>query len=81
MKVRKVGEFGNVNIPDSRKQGYWDDELPAGKGMRLRHFHIELFGQKKIGSVYRVGNRGGYTRNPGGWPPAVFRKMHEDLAA
>ncbi len=22
-----------------------------------------------------------YTRNPGGWPPAVFRKMHEDLAA
>ena len=51
MKVRKVGEFGNVNIPDSRKQGYWDDELPAGKGMRLRHFHIGLFGQKKISKV------------------------------
>ena len=22
-----------------------------------------------------------YTRNPGGWPPAVFRRMHMDLAA
>jgi hypothetical protein len=67
MKIRKTGEFGSVRIPDSDKQGYWDDELPAGKGMRLRHFHIELFGQKKIGAVYRVGNRGGqtFTVNPG----------------
>lgn len=67
MKIRKTGEFGSVRIPDSDKQGYWDDELPAGKGMRLRHFHIELFGQKKIGAVYRMGNRGGctFTINPG----------------
>lgn len=67
MKIRKTGEFTGVGIPDSKKQGYWDDELPAGKGMRLRHFHIELFGQKKIGAVYRIGNRGGctFTINPG----------------
>ena len=67
MKVRKTGEFSGVKIPGSDRQGYWDDELPAGKGMRLRHFHIDLFGQKKIGAVYRIGNRGGcsFTINPG----------------
>ena len=67
MKIRRTGEFGSVRIPDSNIQGYWDDELPAGKGMRLRHFHIGLFGQKKIGAVYRIGNKGGqtFTVNPG----------------
>ena len=67
MKVRKVGEFSGVRIPDSKKQGYWDDEAPAGKGMHLRHFHIELFGQKRIGAIYRYGNKGGslFSINPG----------------
>ncbi len=67
MKIRKTGEFTGVGIPDSKKQGYWDDEIPAGKGMHLRYFHIEIFGQKKIGAVYRYGNRGGasFTINPG----------------
>lgn len=67
MKVRKAGAYGNVKVPDSNIEGWWDDEGPGGKGMRLRHFHIQLFGQRKIGAVYRWGNRGGqvFTVNPG----------------